>query len=150
MITTDLTLARLPATSKKQVLQALAEKASSLFGTAPEALMTALIEREKIGSTGIGGGTAIPHVKMAKAQRLYGILATLDQPVDYDAIDDKPVDIIFMLIAPTENKTTQHLKTLAQVSRFLRDPVTLEALRAAGDEAAIADILSSWALKQAG
>lgn len=149
MITADLVLADLPATSKKQALQALAEKASHLFNAAPEALMIALIDREKIGSTGIGGGTAIPHVKMAKASRLYAVLARLEKPVDYDAIDGKPVDIIFMLVAPVENKTTQHLRMLAQVSRFLRDAESLSALRSAADADAMRKILDDWASKQA-
>lgn len=149
MITADLILADLPATSKKQALQALAEKASGLFSAAPESLMTALVDREKIGSTGIGGGTAIPHAKMAKASRLYAVLARLETPVDYDAIDGKPVDIVFMLIAPAENKTTQHLKTLAQVSRFLRDPDVLAGLRAAPDADAMRHIFEDWANRQA-
>ncbi len=85
--------------------------------------------RERIGTTGIGGGVAIPHVKVPGVSRTYGVLARMHAPLDYDAIDGEPVDIIFMLLAPAESKTTQHLKVLAQMSRFLKDSTMVAALR---------------------
>lgn len=149
MITADLLIPNLPATSKKQAFQAIAEQVSMICRSDEDDLLTALLDRERIGSTGIGDGVAIPHIKMAKATRMYGVLAHLEHPVDYDAIDGQPVDIIFMLIAPTESKTTQHLKMLAFISRFLRDEGNRIAIRAAKDQAALAAVISDWANKQA-
>lgn len=149
MISADLIIPNLPATSKKQVFQAMSEQTAPLFRGDADALLTALLDRERIGSTGIGNGVAIPHIKVAKATQMYGVLVRLESPVDYDAIDDAPVDIIFMLIAPTESKTTQHLKMLAYISRFLKDEKNVAAIRATADPAALAEIVNSWVRSQA-
>lgn len=149
MITADLLIPNLPATSKKQVFQAIAAQAAALYHGDEDSLVTALLDRERIGTTGIGDGVAIPHIKMAKASRMYGILVHLDHAVDYDAIDGKPVDIIFMLVAPTESKTTQHLKMLAFISRFLKDENNRAAIRAAKDAAALGSVVTDWASRQA-
>lgn len=148
MISLDLILPHLDVTCKKQALKTLAENVAPLLAISPEQLFDALQDREKIGSTGIGNGTAIPHVRVEKAERIYAVLARLPVPVDFDAIDDQPVDILLMLVAPTSSKTTEHLKTLAQVSRFLRDPQNLEAIRQSADATAIAALVDNWSARQ--
>ncbi len=149
MIAADLIIAELAASSKKQAFRAIAEQAATLFDGDAETLFNALMERERIGSTGIGGGAAIPHVKVAGVDRTYSVLIRLKTPVDYDAIDGSPVDIIFMLLAPAESKTTEHLKILAQISRFLKTPETCHALRAASEQPALDAVLEEWAKIQA-
>lgn len=143
MIAPDITLPLLDVTSKKHLFYVLAHETAPMLRAAPEALLTALLTREKIGSTGIGNGACIPHVKMEGIDRLYSVLATLRQPVDYDAPDQKPVDIVFMLIAPAESKTTQHLRALAQMSRFLKDTATIEKLRAALNSADLRAVIEA-------
>ena len=149
MINADLIIPSLTATSKKQAFRALAAATVGLFPGDPEKVFTALMERERIGSTGIGCGVAIPHIKLGHVDRLYGVLARLEKPVDYDALDGTSVDLIFMLIAPAENKTTQHLKMLAHVSRFLKDDETCQALRATCERQAMETLLHKWLKEQA-
>ena len=143
-IQADLIVANMAATSKKQAFQDIAERTALLFQGDAAALLTALLERERIGSTGIGAGVAIPHVKLAGVTRPYGVLVRLNTAVDYDAIDGLPVDIIFMLLVPAESKTTQHLKVLAQMSRFLKDARICTAIRATTDESIVAAVLAAW------
>jgi PTS system nitrogen regulatory IIA component len=145
MITADLIIPDLKATSKRQAFRQLAEATVPLFGGNPENVLDALLDRERIGSTGIGCGVAIPHIKLAHVKKMYGILARLDKPVDYDAIDSKPVDLIFMLVAPADSKTTQHLKMLAHVSRLLKDTRTCNAIRGTCDQSKITELLDQWA-----
>ncbi|MBI1215238.1 MAG: transcriptional regulator [Alphaproteobacteria bacterium] len=149
MITADLIIPALEATSKKQAFHAIAEATAAEFGGDPEVLFDALIDRERIGTTGIGNGVAIPHIKLPTVSRMYGVMARLEAPVDYDAIDNAPVDIIFMLLAPTDSKTTQHLKVLAHISRFLKDPDTCAAIRAKGCSENITCLMTEWAERQA-
>lgn len=144
MITADLIIADLDVGSKKQAFQKIAEEVSDFINIKADALTNALLERERIGSTGIGNGVAIPHIKIGKTSKTYGILARLHNPIDFDAVDDRPVDIIFMLLAPAESKTTQHLKTLAHVSRFLKDASTCAKIRATPDRAELAKLLEEW------
>jgi nitrogen PTS system EIIA component len=149
MITADLIIPDLKATSKKQAFRQLAEATVGIFGGNPEHVLDALMDRERIGSTGIGQGVAIPHIKLGHVSRLYGVLARLEKPIDYDAIDTKPVDLIFMLVAPAESKTTQHLKMLAHISRLLKDENTCQAIRSSCEQAKIAEVLTKWAQSQA-
>lgn len=149
MITADLIIPALEATSKKKAFRAIAEEIAVQMGGHADDLLAALLDRERIGSTGIGQGVAIPHIKIAGADRMYGVLVRLETPVDYDAIDGLPVDIIFMLLAPAESKTTQHLKMLAQISRFLKDTKTCDAIRAAAETETLTAILTEWANSQA-
>ncbi len=144
VIQADVIISNLSATSKRQAFRAIAERTALLFNGDAEALLTALLERERIGTTGIGGGVAIPHVKVPGVDRTYGVLVRMKDPVDYDAIDGEPVDIVFMLLAPAESKTTQHLKVLAQMSRFLKDSTTIGALRATRDESEISSLVRGW------
>lgn len=110
----------LKASSKKQVLQELARKASEITGIDQREIFDVLLERERLGTTGVGHGIAIPHGKLPHLDRIYGVFARMDQPIAFDAIDDEPVDLIFLLLAP-EAAGADHLKALARVSRLLRD-----------------------------
>lgn len=149
MISADLIIPALEATSKKKAFRAIAESVADEIGGSADDLLGALLDRERIGTTGIGQGVAIPHIKIPGAARMYGVLVRLETPVDYDAIDGLPVDIIFMLLAPAESKTTQHLKMLAQISRFLKDAKTCDAIRAARETGALSAILAEWVSAQA-
>ena len=116
------------ATSKKQILQDLARKAAELTGAEERAIFDVLLERERLGTTGVGNGIAIPHGKLAGLKRLWGVFARLEKPVDFEAIDEQPVDLVFLLLAP-EGAGADHLKALAKVSRLLRDRRICENLR---------------------
>jgi len=120
----------LKASSKKQALQELARHAAQITGVDDRKIFETLNERERLGSTGVGNGIAIPHGKLADFKRLYGLFARLDKPIDFDAIDEQPVDLIFLLLAP-EGAGADHLKALARVSRLLRDVGVCEKLRGA-------------------
>jgi PTS system nitrogen regulatory IIA component len=128
LITTEGVIPNLRATSKKQALQDLAERASAITGQHERTIFDVLMERERLGTTGVGNGIAIPHGKLANLDRLYGLFARLEKPVGFDAIDERPVDLIFLLLAP-ESAGADHLKALAQVSRLLRDKAVCEKLR---------------------
>src|SRR5688572_21109290 len=114
----------LKVNSKKQAIQELAAKAAKLTGQNERAIFETLLQREKLGSTGIGDGIAIPHGKLPKLEKLFGMFARLDRPVDFDALDGQPVDLIFLLLAP-EAAGADHLKALARVARLLRDGETV-------------------------
>ena len=120
----------LRAKCKREALQALAERAGSLVGRPASDILTTLLEREQLGSTGVGDGVALPHGKMEGLGKIVGVLARLETPVSFDALDDQPVDLIFMLLAPA-NATAAHLKALAKVSRLFRDEDARDALRGA-------------------
>jgi len=128
LITPRSVVAQLRATNKKQALQELAKRAAAITGIQERAIYDVLIERERLGSTGIGMGIGIPHGRLPGLDTLYGIFARLDRPVPFDAIDDQPVDLIFLLLAP-EGAGADHLKALARVSRLLRDRTVCEKLR---------------------
>lgn len=120
----------LHACCKREALQALASKAAALLEQPESDIMSTILEREQLGSTAVGGGVAIPHGKIEGLQEITGVLARLEKPLEFDALDEQPVDIVFMLLAPA-NATAAHLKALAKVSRFLRSEETLSALRGA-------------------
>ena len=128
LITPSRVVAQLRATTKKQALQELAKRAAVMTGIQDRAIYDVLIERERLGSTGIGMGIGIPHGRLSGLDKLCGIFARLDRPVPFDAIDDQPVDLIFLLLAP-EGAGADHLKALARVSRLLRDRTVCEKLR---------------------
>ncbi len=133
--------APLKASSKKQALQELSLLAAKLTGLKERLIFDTLLERERLGTTGVGRGIAIPHGKLAELDRLYGLFARLEQPIDFDAIDDEPVDLIFLLLAP-ESAGADHLKALARISRLLRDPAMCEKLRDAENSDALYALLS--------
>ena len=122
-------VASLRVTSKKQALQELAKRAAEITGQPERAIFEVLVERERLGTTGVGDGVAIPHGKLPDLERLYGLFARLEKPIDFDAIDEQPVDLICLLLAP-ETAGADHLKALARVSRLLRDQSVREKLRA--------------------
>lgn len=118
------------ATSKKQALEELSDKASKTIGQTEQEIFDVLLERERLGTTGVGDGIAIPHGKIAGLNRLFGIFARLESPIQFDAVDGQPVDLIFLLLAP-ESASAAHLKILSRISRVLRDHSKCEKLRAA-------------------
>ncbi len=128
LITPRSVISQLRATNKRQALQELAKRAGAITGIPERTIFDVLIERERLGSTGIGMGVGIPHGKLPGLDRFYGIFARLDRPIAFEAIDDQPVDLIFLLLAP-ENAGSDHLKALARVSRLLRDRGVCEKLR---------------------
>ncbi|TAN59311.1 MAG: PTS IIA-like nitrogen-regulatory protein PtsN [Rhodospirillales bacterium] len=121
-------VANLRATSKKQALQELAHRAAEITGLHERAIFNVLLERERLGTTGVGNGIAIPHGKLPQLEKLIGIFARLEKPIAYESIDEQPVDLIFLLLAP-EQAGADHLKALARISRLLRDKPTCEKLR---------------------
>ncbi len=134
-------VANLRATSKKQALQELARKAADVTGLDERKVFGVLMDRERLGTTGVGSGIAIPHGKLPELDRLYGIFARLEKPVDFQSIDDRPVDLIFVLLAP-EEAGADHLKALARVSRLLRDHDVCDKLRGTGEVDALFAIMT--------
>ena len=130
----------LRANGKKQALQELAQHAATLTGLPDRELFEALLQRERLGSTGIGEGIAIPHGRMPGIDRLVGLFARTEKPIDFDALDDAPVDLIFLLLAP-EGAGADHLSALSRAARALRDPSTVKMLRATRDASAIYSVL---------
>jgi len=120
----------LKANSKKQLLQELAERAAKLTGLPERRIFDTLIERERLGTTGMGQGIAIPHGRLAGLPKIVGLFARLESGIEYEAVDGQPVDLVFLLLAP-EGAGADHLKALARVSRLLRNQQTCEKLRAA-------------------
>jgi nitrogen PTS system EIIA component len=144
LITPRSVVAQLRAASKKHALQELAKRAASMTGLHERTIYDVLLERERLGSTGIGMGIGIPHGKLSGLSKLYGIFARLERPVPFEAIDDQPVDLIFLLLAP-ESAGADHLKALALVSRLLRDRATCEKLRGTDNPDALYALLTDTA-----
>lgn len=139
----------LRARAKKQILQELGAHAGrQLPALDAQAVFETLQQRERLGSTGIGDGVAIPHGKLAGLDRLFGLVARLERPVDFEALDGQPVDIVFLLLAP-EGAGADHLKALAQVARLLREPGILDRIRAARDAHALYALLTHKSASQA-
>jgi PTS system nitrogen regulatory IIA component len=124
------------AKNKKAVFQHLATVASEILDADPKMIADRLAAREKLGSTGFGGGVAIPHAKLEGLAQVTGVFARLAEPVDFQAVDDLPVDLVFMLLSPNDAGAV-HLKALARVSRRLRDKAFLEKLRGGGSPDAV-------------
>jgi nitrogen PTS system EIIA component len=131
----------LKVNGKKQALQELAVRAAELCGQGERAILEILQQREKLGSTGVGNGIAIPHGKLPKLSKLFGLFARLDRPVDFEALDGQAVDLIFLLLAP-ETAGADHLKALARVARLLRDPEIALKLRDSRDAEALYAVLA--------
>ena len=131
----------LKVNGKKQALQELAAKAAELTGQNERAIFEILLQREKLGSTGVGNGVAIPHGKLPKLNRLFGLFARLARPVDFEALDGQAVDLVFLLLAP-EGAGADHLKALARVARLLRDGDVVRKLRDSRDAEAIYAVLA--------
>ncbi len=132
LISREAILPSLKAANKKQALQDISDRAAEVTGLAAREIFDSLLQRERLGSTGIGNGIAIPHGKLAKCNRITGVFARLEKPIDFDALDGAPVDLVFLLLAP-EHAGADHLKALARIARILRDPVITTRLRATRD-----------------
>ena len=126
--------------SKKQLLQAMSERAAELTNLSAREIFDTILQREKLGSTGVGNGIAIPHGKFDKFEKIFGVFARLNAPIDFDSLDEKPVDIVFLLLAP-ESAGADHLKALSRIARVLRDPQRLAALRSAQAESGLYELL---------
>lgn len=138
----DAIFPKLKASSKKQLLQELGNIATQRVGKPVYEIASVLMERERLGSTGVGHGVAIPHGRFAELDKICGIFAKLEKPVNFDAIDNEPVDLIFLLLVPEESGA-DHLKALAKVSRVLRDQAICDKLRGTDSGDAIFAILNS-------
>src|ERR671910_2959476 len=141
LLTPEAVVPHLRPPSKKAALHELAAHAARLTGLDERAIFETLLQRERLGSTGIGEGIAIPHGKLAGLAHLFGLAARLDKPIDFEALDGQPVDILFLLLAP-EGAGADHLKALARVARALREPGVIERIRTTRDAAALYAIMT--------
>jgi PTS system nitrogen regulatory IIA component len=141
LITPQSVIANFRVSSKKQALQELAKKAASLVGQPEKLVFDVLSERERLGTTGVGLGIAIPHGKLPGLDRMTGLFARLEKPVDFEAIDNQPVDLVFLMLAP-EDAGADHLKALARVSRLLRDRAVCAKLRGTDNADALYALLT--------
>jgi PTS system nitrogen regulatory IIA component len=148
LVTPEAILPALKVNSKKQALQELSDRAGQVSGLPPREIFDALLQRERLGSTGIGNGIAIPHGKLSKTKGIHGVFARLDRPIDFESLDAIPVDLIFLLIAP-ESAGADHLKALARMARVLRDPDLTTKLRATRDASALYAVLTQAATTHA-
>jgi PTS system nitrogen regulatory IIA component len=148
-LTPEAVLPAVRAQGKKQALQELSAGAARLLTDLDSReIFDTLLQRERLGSTGIGDGVAIPHGKLPKLDHLFGLVARVERPIDFDAIDGQPVDLLFLLLAP-EGAGADHLKALARVARALREPGVRESLRAARDASALYAVLTGSSASQA-
>lgn len=136
------------AKTKKQLLQELSARAARLTGLEERYVFDTLLQRERLGSTGLGEGIAIPHGKFAGLKRIVGVFARLAEPVDFEAVDGEKVDIVFLLLAP-EGAGADHLKALARISRLLREGHAVDKLRASKDASALYAVLTAEATAHA-
>ena len=132
----DAIIPALKVNSKKQLLQELAAKAAKITGVPEREVFDVILQRERLGSTGVGHGIAIPHGKLNNISSIMGVFARLETPVDFEALDDQPVDLVFLLLAP-EGAGADHLKALSRIARVLRDPELVSKLRATESDTAI-------------
>ncbi len=135
-------------TSKKRLFHDIGEMAETCYGLKPSAVIDALIDRENLGPTGVGHGVALPHARLAGVDDVKGIFLRLEKPLNFDAVDRQPVDLVFALIAP-ENAGVDHLKALALVSRTFRDASICAKLRANSDPVTLFTILTAVGSSQA-
>ncbi len=148
LISPEAVIPSLRAKTKKQLLQELAARAARVTGLQERYVFDTLLQRERLGSTGLGEGIAIPHGKFAGLKRIVGIFARLAEPVDFEAVDGEPVDIVFLLLAP-EGAGADHLKALARISRLLREGRAVDKLRASKDASALYAVLTAEATPHA-
>ncbi len=148
LLTLPAVIPSLRAASKKQALQELASRAADLLRRDEREIFETLNQRERLGSTGVGHGIAIPHGKMPKMERLFGMFARLEKPIDFESLDGEPVDLVFLLLAP-EAAGADHLKALARVARLLRDQETAGKIRATRDPQVMLGLLTGTAASNA-
>jgi PTS system nitrogen regulatory IIA component len=141
LITPEAIIPSLKVNTKKHALLELSDRAAGVSGLDAREVYDVLLQRERLGSTAIGHGIAIPHGKLAKAKSIFGLCARLTRPIDFEALDGAPVDLVCVLIAP-ESAGADHLKALACLARLLRDPSVGVKLRAARDVSALYAVLT--------
>jgi PTS system nitrogen regulatory IIA component len=141
LLTPSSVLASLRVNGKKQALQEISERAAEVSGLPAREIFDAVLQRERLGPTGVGDGIAIPHGKIAKCGRIFGVFARLERPIDFEALDGLPVDLIFLLIAP-ESAGADHLKALAMIARVLRKTSVAAQIRATRDASGIYSVLT--------
>ncbi len=134
--------------NKRQLLLELSERAGPRTGLSPRLIFDALLQRERLGSTGAGNGIAIPHAKLSGIKSLKVIFARLERAIDFDSHDDLPVDIVFLLLAP-EGAGADHLKALARIARLAREPEMIDKLRDTRDAATLYQMLTTDATSNA-
>ena len=127
--------------NKKQLLLELSTRASAGIGFGQQLIFETLLQRESLGSTGVGKGVAIPHTRLAGLDQIFCLFARLEEPIDFEASDGDAVDLVFLLLAP-ESAGADHLKALARISRLLREPATIEKLRSSKKKASLYSILT--------
>lgn len=142
LITPESVVAGLKGNGKKQVLQELSSHLARVSGLSDRAVFETLLQRERLGTTGVGQGIAIPHGRIAGLTRLVGLFARLARPVDFDALDGEPVDLVFVLLAP-EDAGADHLQALARIARLFRGQTVAQKLRQTEDPAALYAILTA-------
>lgn len=148
LLITEAVKARVSASNKKQIFQLLGEIAAAAYNVPVDEVVERLTERERLGSTGFGGGIAIPHAKLDSLDEVRGAVLLLDEPVPFDAVDDNPVDIVFMLLSPVDSGA-EHLKMLARVSRFLRNEARVKRMRGVRSDAALYVLLTGGEARDA-
>ena len=148
LITPASIIPTLKVTAKRQALQELARRASQLCDQPERTIFEVLLERERLGSTGVGQGIAIPHGRVPGLTRLHGLFARLERPIPFEAIDEQPVDLMFLLLAPP-SAGADHLKALAAISRLLRDRAICEKLRGTDNADALYSLLTDRAASHA-
>jgi len=141
LLSPDAVIASLRVNGKKQALQELSERAAAVSGLSAREIFDAILQRERLGPTGVGDGIAIPHGKLVKCQRIFGVFARLERAIDFEALDGLPVDLIFLLIAP-ETAGADHLKALAMIARVLRNSQLAAQLRATRDASGLYSVLT--------
>ena len=141
LVAPEAILPALKVNSKKQAIQELSARAAALTGQNERAIFEVLLQREKLGTTAVGYGVAIPHGKLPKLNKLFGLFARLERPVEFEALDGQPVDLVFLLLAP-EAAGADHLKALARVARLLRDADVARKLRDSRDADALYAVLA--------
>jgi PTS system nitrogen regulatory IIA component len=148
ILSADAVLEHVGAGTRKALFQQLAVTAAAAYALDPIVVASAVAAREKLGSTAFGAGVATPHGKVPGLTHVCGVFARLTNPLDFDAVDDLPVDIVFMLLSPPD-AGADHLKALARVSRTLRDKPFVEKLRGAGSRDALVALLTADAVRDA-
>lgn len=148
LISPDGIIPSLKSKSKKQALQDLAARAAELTDLNQREIFDTLLQRERLGSTGLGNGIAIPHGKISGLDKIICVFARLDNPIDFDSVDGEPVDLIFLLLAP-EDAGADHLKALARISRLLREPAATDKLRGSSGKSALYSLLTEPAASHA-
>jgi PTS system nitrogen regulatory IIA component len=141
ILTSKSILPALKVSNKRQLLQELAHHAAKLTKLDARRIFETLLQRERLLSTGLGLGTAIPHGKFVELERIHGVFARLSQPTDFDSVDDQPVDLVFLLLSP-ESAGGDHLTALARISRLFREPAIVQKLRGTDDAAGLYAILT--------